>query len=155
MKLDILTELKYFFSVAMRDFSFFGSFVYFIFAILFLLILGQVDFAIKFLIGIIVLTSIEVLIKLFYKHKRPDFYKIKPSSLFENFEENTSFPSGHTGKATMFAVMISKTYSNFYLTSLFGLIALLVGLSRLSKHRHYLSDVIGGWVLGFIVGIMI
>jgi membrane-associated phospholipid phosphatase len=155
MKIDIFRELKYFYSVAMRDFSLFGSFVYFAFALTLLLILNQTNFAVKVIIGIVVITSIEILIKLFYRHKRPDFKKVKPSSAFENFEENTTFPSGHTGKATLFAVLIHSNYMNIYLTLLFATMAVLVGLSRITKHRHYVIDVVGGWVLGIVVGSLI
>jgi len=61
-----------------------------------------------------------------------------------------SFPSGHTSSTFMVAVVTSHYYRKATIPAY--AIATLVGVSRLEKNRHYLSDVVAGATLGIIVG---
>src|SRR5689334_9974711 len=108
MNLDIKRNLGYFYSVVIRDMSFFGSYAFFILAVIFFALINQTDFAWKVFNGVIIFTIIEVIIKVFYKHKRPDFDHNHPAASFARFEEGTSFPSGHTGKIAMFMILLYK-----------------------------------------------
>jgi len=62
-----------------------------------------------------------------------------------------SFPSGHT--SVMFTTA-GVVYAHFgpYWGAAAGLVASYVGLSRLQMNRHYLSDVIGGAIMGGYLG---
>jgi membrane-associated phospholipid phosphatase len=102
-------------------------------------------------VAIISVTALEILIKIFYKNRRPDF-SAKQQTAYSRFEAGASFPSGHTGKITLFTTMLHGFYGNAPITALFIVIAVFVGISRIKLHRHYLSDVIGGYILGFIFG---
>ncbi len=61
-----------------------------------------------------------------------------------------SFPSGHTSQAFMFATIYS--HYNPGATIPAYLAAGFIGASRLDKNKHFLSDVVAGAALGYIVG---
>ncbi len=65
-------------------------------------------------------------------------------------ENNHSFPSGHTSGSFTTAVIVAHYYGKFAIPAY--VTAALVGLSRIEKNKHYLSDVVAGATLGFIVG---
>ncbi|MEM4244928.1 MAG: phosphatase PAP2 family protein [Candidatus Nanoarchaeia archaeon] len=60
---------------------------------------------------------------------------------------NTSFPSSHASAS--FAAVAGA--QRFKLCQIWMFIALLAGLSRLYAGLHYLSDIVGGALLGFFV----
>lgn len=70
-----------------------------------------------------------------------------------------SFPSGHTSTTTcFFGILIFLTlhyvkneFWRYFLTILFSTWIFLVALSRLWLGVHYLTDVIGGFFLGFLL----
>ena len=155
MKIDFKNEIKFFYRALIGYFSFFGSFVFVAFAIVLFFILNQKDFAIKFLIAAIISMAIEHLIKIIYSEKRPDVKFVKPQALYEKFQERTSFPSGHAAIAATFTTLLHLQYHLIYLTYLFVFITLMVGLSRISLKRHYLSDVIAGYALGILIAYLI
>jgi membrane-associated phospholipid phosphatase len=68
-----------------------------------------------------------------------------------NGENNSSFPSGHTSNAFTLAAVAERHYGWKIGLPAYAL-AGLVGASRLSQNKHYLSDVVAGATLGYIVG---
>jgi hypothetical protein len=68
-------------------------------------------------------------------------------------EDNHSFPSGHTSGAFTTAVIVAHYYGSFAIPAY--VTASLVGLSRIEKSKHYLSDVVAGATLGIIVGLTV
>ena len=64
---------------------------------------------------------------------------------------NNAFPSGHAADTFMIATVLNRYYGRKA-----GLIgysaAAVISASRLKKDRHWLSDVVGGAALGYIVG---
>lgn len=74
---------------------------------------------------------------------------------------NFSYPSGHMTRTifiiTVFACMMIFVYKNFYfrtivLSAIFSL-AFLMGLTRIYLGEHWLSDVLGGGLLGAAAGL--
>lgn len=150
LEIDFKNEIRFFYRTLIDYFSFFGSFVFWILAVILFLILNQKEFAVKFAFAAIIAMAIEHAIKFFYSEKRPDVKSIKPKALYEAFQEKTSFPSGHSAIAAAFTTLIHLQYQIIYLTALFIFISLMVGLSRIELKRHYLKDVIMGYVLGIL-----
>jgi len=68
-----------------------------------------------------------------------------------NGEDNVSFPSGHASNAFVIASVVDRHFgwkgglpAYAYATA--------VAASRLQRNKHYLSDVLGGATLGYLVG---
>jgi membrane-associated phospholipid phosphatase len=68
-----------------------------------------------------------------------------------NGEDSRSFPSGHASNAFALAAVAERHYGWKVGVPAYGLAA-LVGASRLQREKHYLSDVLAGATLGYIVG---
>jgi membrane-associated phospholipid phosphatase len=62
-----------------------------------------------------------------------------------------SFPSGHTSNAFAWAAIASHYYGKRAGIAAYGA-AGLIGFSRIQQDKHYLSDVLAGATLGYIVG---
>ncbi len=84
----------------------------------------------------------------------------RPSNLIDDEEmkihkpKDNSFPSGHTASSfCAFTVTFWNCPAYFWIPAL--VVACLIGFSRLYLRVHYLSDVIGGMVLGLIDGSVI
>lgn len=68
-----------------------------------------------------------------------------------NGQDEKSFPSGHASNAFALAAVVERHYGWKAGVPAYAL-ASLVGVSRLQRNKHYLSDVLGGATLGYIVG---
>jgi membrane-associated phospholipid phosphatase len=65
----------------------------------------------------------------------------------------SSFPSGHTTAAFAVATVFAETYKNKPWIPVFAFTAAsLVGVSRLTENKHWLTDVVAGAALGYITG---
>lgn len=79
-----------------------------------------------------------------------------------NVHTNFSYPSGHMARTfflitTMVVILLfQKKYSALKLPTIFGLVlyGLLMSLTRIYLGEHWLSDVIGGSILGISVGLL-
>ena len=94
----------------------------------------------------------EGIIKHIVKRKRP-FIKNNIIKLMISQPGTNSFPSGHTASSFAAATVFIRT--DMRLTSLIVAIAVLISFSRLYLRVHYLSDVIGGIILGVFSGTII
>jgi membrane-associated phospholipid phosphatase len=68
-----------------------------------------------------------------------------------NGEDNLSFPSGHASNAFALAAVAERHYGWKAGVPAYTL-ASLVAVSRLQRNKHYLSDVMAGATLGYVVG---
>ena len=71
----------------------------------------------------------------------------------EFFEHGTSFPSGHSIQAWSVATVIANEYQSNRAVQVgaYG-IASAVSIARFTGHKHYLSDVLVGSLLGYGIG---
>ena len=65
-------------------------------------------------------------------------------------EANASFPSDHALGSMSIALGLNKLCSN--ITRVYILLAIGVGLSRIYVGHHYPLDVLGGYLIAFIIG---
>lgn len=89
-------------------------------------------------------TSFNYLVKNIFHRTRPLLHHLVYASGY-------SFPSGHTTAATTLAIVLGLiVYHNTkkrQFPILFGIIAVLVMLSRIILHVHFPSDIVGGMLL--------
>lgn len=90
-------------------------------------------------------------------HPSPPFFMIKnPTTIFPQFyvNEQYSYPSGHTGRAIFLGLVIwfitSKRRSAILAVVIY---ILLVAIGRIYLGSHWLSDIIGGGLLGGAAGL--
>ena len=88
--------------------------------------------------GFVLNSAVTVGIKAAVGRERPD----KSNS--------RSFPSGHSSNAFAFATILSHYHPKTTIPAYFA--ASVVAVSRLDEDVHFLSDVVAGATLGYIVG---
>ena len=110
--------------------------------------------------------AVSMVFKKLSGRQRPNFYDGTgagasgqfrgPFSKLENaagYKTNSSFPSGHTtgafAAATVFALEYKKTP---WIPVLSYSVATLIGLSRITENKHWLTDIVAGAALGFLTG---
>ena len=71
-----------------------------------------------------------------------------------HIESDKSFPSGHTTAAFELGIAMFCVIKNKKIAWVFPVFSALVGLSRIYLMVHYVTDVLGGVVIGTFAGIM-
>ena len=66
-------------------------------------------------------------------------------------EQGYSFPSMHSASIPALYFMLAKEAKKKWIWILAAVLTLLVGFSRVVVGMHYPTDVLAGWVLGFVV----
>jgi len=98
------------------------------------------------ILGILFAVGFEHYLKKFLKRKRPTYSILK----------SYSFPSTHA-LSTMTLVIfwvLTSTDQSVLLTALIFVYLIKIGISRVFLGFHYLSDILGGWLMGLGVGIV-
>ncbi len=111
---------------------------------------GPLRQMVVFMAFCMVLLAVIVLgIKFVIKRPRPkgDFGQVYRET------DPHSFPSGHAARAMAIAVLVA-TFGKPWLSVLVFLWAFLVGYSRVALALHYLSDVVVGWLIGLLSGLL-
>jgi undecaprenyl-diphosphatase len=103
--------------------------------------------ALRALGAIAVLAALVLAIKLLIRRRRPEgqwgaIYRVT---------DPHSFPSGHAARAVLLAVL-AVGWGPAWLAAALVVWAPLVALSRVTMGLHYVSDVIGGALLGLAAG---
>lgn len=89
-------------------------------------------------------------------HPAPPFFMIKnPTTIFPQFYVNDqfSYPSGHTARAVFLGLALwLVTKKRKFIAVAVGVYIFLVALGRIYLGHHWLSDVVGGGLLGLASG---
>ncbi|HOM67498.1 MAG: phosphatase PAP2 family protein [Brevefilum fermentans] len=99
--------------------------------------------------GLVIMAAIVVLLKFTIRRPRPEgewgqIYRIT---------DPHSFPSGHAARSATLAVL-AIAFGPPWFAILVVLWAPWVGISRVALGVHYFLDVVAGWVIGVIMGIL-
>ena len=86
-----------------------------------------------------------------------------PANPMDTSPPTTSYPSGHTGASTalyfslllMAATRIERDWLRRLLMTVCGAIPFLVGMARLYRGAHHISDVIAGLVNGVVCAVLV
>ena len=106
-------------------------------------------FSIPFVVGLARL--ITEILKNTIHTSRPPIALANVTSLF--VESGFAFPSGH---ATIISALAFAIYfKNKRLGYVFMVAALLVGLARIAAGVHFPIDIIGGYIVGFLVAFLV
>jgi len=134
-----------------QDITSLGGTSVYIFVMILTFILKEWQLFIRLSIGILLLGIILIIARSIYFKQRPNKKKYKGK--FQKLLSN-SFISGHALMTTILALIISTFLNNFLVAILMAITILIVGYTRVKLKMHYWSDVIMGWILGFIVGLV-
>ena len=107
---------------------------------------GDVDqrsWAIQLLLAIAGLAAVVLAIKFIFRRRRPQG---EWGSIYRMTDPH-SFPSGHAARAFLIAALV-VAWGPSWLVPIIVLWAPLVALARVAMGLHYLSDIVGGALLG-------
>ncbi len=122
--------------------------------------------AMPFFLGL--LTVAEVYGKSIVRHPAPPFFMLKnPTAIFPTYHiwQEFSYPSGHAARSMFLGILLysffiihksrfkKKDIHVLMVVGIAGGIA-LIAFSRVYLGHHWLSDVVGGWLLGGGLGVL-
>jgi membrane-associated phospholipid phosphatase len=128
-----------------RDFTSFGSLpINAILLLLFAIVPRTLTLGI---LGLLLVDGISIIIKALWFKDRPN--KEHHANFYERIL-SSSFPSVHTARSTFTALFLFST-TTLWLGWIFILLPITVGITRIQLKKHFWKDVIGGYLLGFLV----
>jgi membrane-associated phospholipid phosphatase len=133
----------------MRDTTAFGGYAMYAFVTLLFLILGEWNVFAQLIVGIILCYAFALPIRYFFFRRRPD--RQKYSGFFTRIDAG-SFPSIHSTRVVILALVLCRFFNNPLVSILLALGVLGVIVTRVTLKRHYLSDALGGAAIGGIAG---
>ena len=110
----------------------------------------QRAWALQLLLAIVALAAIVLVVKFLIRRQRPPG---EWGSLYRRTDPH-SFPSGHAARAFLIAALV-VAWGPAWLLPIVVLWAPLVALARVATGLHYLSDVVGGVVLGLVAAVVV
>ncbi len=110
--------------------------------------------------------ALEMALKFLSGRQRPNYYDVNSPEASGKFRGpfysgrdaagnkiNSSFPSGHTTVAFAAATVFAMEYRDKPLVPIISYTAAtLIGLSRITENKHWLTDIVAGAAIGFLTG---
>src|SRR3989339_1526129 len=129
----------------------FGSPVFYILIIL-VLLKFNVSLAMPLLGALIFVELFCVIIKIIYRKERP--VEQARDNIYNKIDAN-SFPSIHSARISLIAVMFSLFYKDAPTIIACVLVVLCVGYSRIYLKRHHPTDVLAGFLIGAATALIV
>ena len=130
-----------------RDVSALGSFLFLcVMAVFFLFV--DYTVSLNIVVGLAIIEFVGAFIKVVFHKTRPDNQKF--SNVFEKIDAG-SFPSIHSARVMLLALVIFPFFSSIIAFLLIALFVILVGISRIVLDKHFFVDVFAGFVFGLLV----
>jgi len=149
---QLIKNLDYILKIIIKDISSLGSLVFFGFVICFQFALKNYFLSFKLLISLIIAYLIVIIIRLTYYKQRPN--KQKYTNLLEKLD-SSSFPSMHAIRIMLIGLFFIEFYKNYLIILLFLIIILMVGYSRYHLKKHYIIDILAGYITGICIFLII
>ncbi len=146
-----MTSNDYFLDQIFRAITLFGNPVFYV-PMIMILWVYKVPFALPLLLALLFIELVCIFIKLLYRKDRPN-----PQSrqgLFNKIDAN-SFPSVHSARIALLSLTMIIYYPSISVIISSLILAVLVGYSRIYLKRHYVIDVLGGFLIGIIIALWI
>lgn len=152
-------SISIYFNSFLFESNFLDAFIYFIAQVLPIIMIGfslgyflfSKKEKIKSLAVVLVVSfswALSEILKFIFNKPRPFVYMETIVPLF-NFGSYDSFPSGH---AMVFAALSTMMfYENKKIGIVYFTLTLFVGLARVFAGVHYLTDIVFGFLIGFVV----
>lgn len=128
-----------------------GSFTFGIIIALFMVSIDS-EFSIRLIAGMLLVEGVSASIKTVFHCQRPESESY--SNLLEKINSG-SFPSVHAGRVMLYSLSVISVLNSIWGAMLILLLTALVGISRIVLRKHYVTDVLGGYALGFIAWYLI
>src|SRR5579885_824932 len=109
-----------------------------------LLLKTAIDLAISF----ILLMGVCYSIKLVYRKPRPDANERPAGKSWIGWLDAASFPSVHSARAAALSICVLALMTSAFVATAAVIFTICVGFSRIKLRRHFLTDVIGGVIIG-------
>nr|HID15109.1 phosphatase PAP2 family protein [Anaerolineae bacterium] len=108
------------------------------------------NFGWRVLVGTLVAGAAIIALKGFFRRPRPPD---KDGGLYIWLDRH-AFPSGHAGRSACLVVLLAPLLPPWGLV-LLAFWAGLVGLARVALQVHFVSDILGGWAVGLLTGLVL
>ena len=106
------------------------------------------DFGWRVLAGTLVTGTVITALKWLFRRQRPPG---KGCGFYTRFDR-PAFPSGHAGRSACIVMLLIPLLPSWGFILLACWVG-LVGLARVALQVHFVSDIIGGWAVGLLVGL--
>jgi undecaprenyl-diphosphatase len=106
----------------------------------------------RVLIGTLAAGTITTLFKWIFRRQRPPEHGAG-RGFYTRFDRH-AFPSGHAGRSACLLILLASFLSPWGSVLLAFWVG-LVGLARVLLQVHFVSDILGGWVVGLLTGIVL
>lgn len=133
----------------MRDTTALGGIALYGFVALFFLLLGRAEVFVQLAIGIVLLYAVISPLRLLFFRIRPDHSSY--AGLFTKIDAG-SFPSMHSARSTLLAIVLGTVFNSALAWALLALAVVAILATRVMLKRHYVTDILGGIVVGVLVG---
>jgi undecaprenyl-diphosphatase len=107
------------------------------------------NFGWRILAATLIAGAATTLLKWLFRRRRPPG---KGVGFYTRFDRH-AFPSGHAGRSACIIMLLAPLIPSPWGRALFLLWVGAVGLARVALQVHFVSDIVGGWIVGLLVGL--